>query len=384
MEIYVPIVFEEIVSSSMRLIALTHLTHPALKTLGTIGVSSLVSRSLAASPPLSRIGDSTLSSFAISSLLTNIFKVSSIYDNHIDHIAWSILLPSSLVLSIWSTNPLNEKQNRNSIWKHAPMMASFALGSLGSFVGSYVAAFLSKSNELTAIAGCLCASYIGGTANFFETSSILFPSTSSINISLLHNVAGIDIAIMIIFFVILRRIQSNEHFRRAFPESKGIDSSPQHSCTVDIEQSRMIRQFHSSLVLVVSIFISMSSQVIQRHLQWKGCAIIISTLLAYAASSTFNRLSSSEIQSSLRASSSILSGRFLDLFYSVLGMSFNMTHVVQLGFPVAQLISTILSIHLGVLLLGSQIWNYFVRVIVSSDSKFLIDLDTAILARYES
>ena len=139
-------------------------------------------------------------------------------------LAWSIFLQSSLILNIASSPSSHTILSVESI---TPMLTAFLLSALGSFIGGigayYVIMNLSLQQKfkgsLKLVTSALTASYIGGTANFFEVINILTRNVATRESfsSIINLVAGIDIGVMVAFFAILHSIRSNARARAWMP-----------------------------------------------------------------------------------------------------------------------------------------------------------------------
>ena len=202
-----------------------------------------------------------LLTFFSSSVLVTKFQ-SFVLPDILSQASWTIFLQSSLILAIWSNfdklkiSNLRDTLPQATFYKSTSnqsfsqkkiitMAIAFLFGTIGSCLGAYIGYILSIfylqiryknfTNipfeliiQLKMIASCVASSYIGGTANFFETNQVLINSIFSydkqnirhkyaINKSSLklkteltnslNAVAGIDIIVMIAYFSILTFIQ---------------------------------------------------------------------------------------------------------------------------------------------------------------------------------
>ena len=163
--------------------------------------------------------------------------------------AWTIFLQSSLILSIWNNFDYFKKQSMKDYYKsNITILIAFLFGSIGSIIGSIFGYYTSilyikltsnnallishTSLQLKLIASCICSSYIGGSANYFETAELLTSKLMTIKLTtntiLLKNglnaVAGIDIAIMVLYFTVISSIQSAASRRRPNNKVSGMDT----------------------------------------------------------------------------------------------------------------------------------------------------------------
>ncbi len=163
---------------------------------------------------------------------------------------WSKILPASLVFALLASSSANgaesnrtatsEIGNNNevndiTIETIKGMALPFAVGSLGSILGC-VASFLfieipAPSTVIPAryssaiLAGCLCASYIGGTVNFFATaklSTALLGDKSISMGSLFGSMAAADLVVMAFYFALLGSATKSEWLQRVFPSRNWI------------------------------------------------------------------------------------------------------------------------------------------------------------------
>lgn len=174
-------------------------------------------------------------------------------DHMLYNLCWSIFLPSSLVFALLSTSStskideqIDPSSSSSSSLKHLSnkatkvnssilgMAVPFTAGSIGSIIGCCASFFLIKFNDIktTAIlAGCLCASYIGGTVNFFAAAKILIPMFNCNNTggegisSLFGSLAAADLVVMAIYFSLLSFASKSTFLQNLFPSRGDVDAS---------------------------------------------------------------------------------------------------------------------------------------------------------------
>lgn len=168
-----------------------------------------------------------------------------------DHIlydlCWSIFLPASLVFALLSTSSASEELTGSSTSSATEITSNvnnsilgmalpFAAGSIGSVIGCCVSFFMCKFHDVKAtaiLAGCLCASYIGGTVNFFAAAKILMPMFNCDSISgrdggigsLFGSLAAADLVVMAIYFAVLSFASNSTLLKRLFPNRNDDDES---------------------------------------------------------------------------------------------------------------------------------------------------------------
>lgn len=214
-------------------------------------------------------------------------------DHMLYNLCWSIFLPSSLIFALLSTSSTSEKltgsgsssssmkQSSNKVTTNLNssvlgMALPFAAGVVGSIIGCCASFFLIKFHDVKAtaiLAGCLCASYIGGTVNFFAAAKILMPmfncnDTGGEGIgSLFGSLAAADLVVMALYFSLLSFASKSTYLQRLFPnraddyDACQIPSNvaaPGKSCTS--ENSKRNASLGGSITAVIlACFIAISS-----------------------------------------------------------------------------------------------------------------------------
>ncbi|KAL7540123.1 hypothetical protein ACHAXR_009878 [Thalassiosira sp. AJA248-18] len=115
------------------------------------------------------------------------------------------------------------------------MTLPFLAGSLGSIAGC-ITAFrfvdMPYTHHTTALlAGCLCASYIGGTVNFFATAKVLkdFVGGESVMGSAFGSMAAADLVVMALYFATLTAASKSTWLHQLFPSKCRDDNEEEES-----------------------------------------------------------------------------------------------------------------------------------------------------------
>lgn len=325
--------------------------------------------------------DANLNSFALSSAFASISQGSFALNSLLSSASWSLILPASVILSIWNQKSFDLREDVRKIVKDASaMLVAFGFGTIGSVLGSIIgimatqAAFpnqiLIQSDGWKVLAACLTSSYIGGTVNYFETaSSILGSGSFSDDIrNLLYVVSGIDIVTMIAFFIGLQFVRQkkildkqsrkpkrwtvNKDYYREMLERKSMDESivAQDNKVLSFfySNNRNIFPIFSSLLLIkVSNFIQAAIPVLKSI---PGSNLFISIISAILLKQKYPaRLTPAKQSPDL----------MLTLFYTLLGLQCNFWDVIDMGRPVLMLIGITLSFHLVFLLGASKLFNKY-------------------------
>ena len=189
-----------------------------------------------------------LSAAVVSNLSQKYNRIPNIPTEHyLYDLCWSFVLPASLVFALLSssTTPINTEEkpintkdvihtnhssNRNSTTKECiqSMSLPFLMASLGSIVGcllsflciplSTASSCLEAKTTSAILAGCLCASYIGGTVNFFAAGKLLMPLSNSNDMgNVFGSMAAVDLVVMAVYFAVLGGASRLGWLRQLFP-----------------------------------------------------------------------------------------------------------------------------------------------------------------------
>ena len=323
------------------------------------------SRSLLGS--LRRLDPSVLA-FAASFLLANVTPLLSVPSELLESLSWRYFLQGALALSLVGGSGSGSGGKYDAL----PILAAFAMGCTGSLLGGVlgykaVSSFTARSTEMAICAASLMASYIGGTANFFETSSYLATVYSSpaikVNSSIFAVVAGVDIAFMVAFFQLLTYIR-NRHV------SRGPLSSPADRAPAAVKLSARDRALYQFLPVTSAFAICRLSSLVQSRLvRINGVSVTVTTCLSIAVAAALGAR-----QPLLRRSMIGSSSYLVVLFYSSIGLLLRAKDVQLAGAPIAALISTILLTHVAVMQLLRCVWNK------ALPARYHIDMETLIVA----
>jgi len=356
----------------------------------------------------------------------------------LERFAWNNLLQSALTLGIWGSKKSNRKSS-----KMQPMLVAFFLGSIGTLAGALIGYILSGAIVLPGALGslrvctaCLSASYIGGTANFFEvgallsqsppcasavaSSSAVFSGTemsagsvsgTGLAVDMLHTVAAADIAVMCLYFAGLSVIQRNMALRRGFecPEQHLIlqdvaaveDGVGGSAVRDDVDTERGVTGdkrrglWTAGRLVVTSLLLTGVSGKVQSVIPVSGVAVAVTTLLSLLTASAVIRGRDVAEKDGCLSSSRVSAEIMFSLFYATIGCGTSCQQILQLGAPLFLLVSVTLLVHMFFILAGSIVWNKACTAVhglfrgdkeddKASRSRLLspwhIDLDTAVLA----
>lgn len=333
-------------------------------------------------------------------------------------VAWKFFLPASLAFLLVGSNTttnitqkeedISATSNHNKTWiKLCTVGVAFTLASVGSIVGcttsfflEYFALFNKKKNSLwmctklffpsdklaALAAGCLCASYIGGSVNFFSTAQYFAQNYYSLNNldsnNLISSMAAADLIVMAFYFLMLSTMQQNQRIASSYTNSPATTSvsalsSTSSSSMGEVNDARStFRKMPSSvatyrtstltkascyiLLLLVTSSLVQLSHTIEIYTRLPGSSTISITALASIISfllKSFSKLSTSWT-AIIRTQSSQLSSICFHLFFASLGYSANVVQAAPLYGPASLLFGSVaLLFHVVVTFVGCWIWN---------------------------
>ena len=335
--------------------------------------------------------DSGLSSFLMGSAVASLAPAEGLHPL-LQRLSWSLFLQAALILGVWSTGaaarsntqPMKAQTGPAIFSGLLPILVSFSFGCAGSVLGtltgaSLVGSLFPASEVWPVAAACLAASYVGGTANFFETASVLGAAGAGPVARTLRLIAGADIAAMVLYFSVLLRLRSHvlRHPKGALsflapePASTAATSSMLLAEAPAVALPSAAGEKPAPAALSVSLALGiacMASRVQASLTALPGLAVLASVLSAVALerSAAFRRLLAGPLPLA-RATDYALA-----TFYACIGLGCRVQEVGAVGLPVVLLMATTLVVHLAVVLGCSWAWN--------SAGLRRITVDTAVIA----
>jgi uncharacterized membrane protein len=277
---------------------------------------------------------------------------------------WTWVLPASLALLLLAYRPPPNKNvtSSSSISSCIRRVAGpFGMASIGSLLGCWISYqcalqlnWFGSKEYAKAAAGCLAASYVGGSVNLFATAKLI-----GAHPNLLGSMATADLLAMAIYFSILsatlewkwlrskfRGNQDNNLVETPLPDDNRILTSDETTTTMG---SKLLASV--PLLGVTWVIVLLANMVDTFMSQWiPGMACAFIAVVAPLLNSLVNQRTwwtpFPQVASPL--------GDFLFLtFFASIGMGANLQSALQLG-PACLLFSVLaLSIHLMVAILGS-------------------------------
>ena len=325
-----------------------HTLNPSRVTIQIAELVSISGASIALEKSLKSFPvDPTISSFVLSALYT-ISKKGGADSDIIQKLAWSSFLQSSVVLNVFGTEKVDWKTLQSL--PILECMVAFLFSSIGSLFGGFVS-YLSVAriidashsslslSSLRAVTASLTASYIGGTANFFEVASVL---TKDMNIpDIVNSVAAVDIAFMVIFFQILDFIR----FKAVASLSVGTLPAIKGQETASSDTSQSVKSsvhsynaFSRSVKLILaSLLVTQISAKVQRLSPVRGISVMVSILIANVLK--YLKPKNGKIRTEFDSLSSKTSLFMLCMFYASIGLNSGLGQIMKTGRAVLSVIS---------------------------------------------
>lgn len=311
--------------------------------------------------------DPAILSLGFGLLLRSLFP--SIDPNVAETYAWKVFLPVSLSLGIMGTARNKQQCPEPTMQSLQCVLLAFLFGTIGSLAGASINIVLSKLLisskksfvEVSTLATCLAASYIGGTANFFETAAALQLQARQ-QLSLL---AVADIGVMAVYFSILQGV----YRRLSRTQVHKCDTREISPVTKPSEDNIYIKYTLNTIPSFLAVVITMASNYLQSvnfgHIP--GLSILCVTLLSAAVALLLSKL---QIDTGSSVTMQKSGGLWLGMFYAALGMALRPSDLLLLHPSSAMLFPVILTCHLFVLLLLSHLFGIkdLAAVLVASNA----------------
>ncbi len=139
-------------------------------------------------------------------------------DAPIYSVVWSFLVPFSIPLLLFKANLAR------IVRESGRMLVAYLIGSIGTLLGTILAYHLLPLGEQAPkLAGVFCATYIGGSVNFFSTAKTLELDLDSGD--LLAAATAADNLVMTVFFLILFILPSLHVIQRVFSTQYSVQNS---------------------------------------------------------------------------------------------------------------------------------------------------------------
>ena len=257
---------------------------------------------------------------------------------------WSFLVPFSIPLLLFQADL------SRILRESGPTLIAYFLGAMGTVLGTILAYFLLPLGEAAwKLAGVFCATYIGGSVNFFATAKILELELDSGD--LLAAGTAADNLVMTLFFLILFALPSINWVQKIFHgrnSAQNLNIANKDS-TQKSQKQPELTLMRMSQALAISALVCATGVGIASLLGWPKAAILVSTVLIVGLATGFphyfSKLTVAEQIGTL----------LMQVFFGVIGASANIIKVLQVSPILFVLAALILTVHLLVLLLAGSL-----------------------------
>ncbi|MGK7872735.1 MAG: DUF819 domain-containing protein [Xenococcaceae cyanobacterium] len=257
---------------------------------------------------------------------------------------WSFLVPFSIPLLLFKANLVRIFRDSGS------MLVAYLIGAMGTLLGTIFAYYLLPLGEQAwKLAGVFCATYIGGSVNFFATAKTLKLDLDSGD--LLAAGTAADNLVMAVFFLILFALPSIDGIQRFFlPQysAKNRQANNHINCLKSQDRAEF-SLLQISQALAISGIICAAGGGIAFLLGFPQAGILVSTILIVGLATGFP-----QYLGQLTVAPQI-GTLLMQIFFAVIGASANIWQVLQVSPILFVLAALILTVHLLVLLLGGKI-----------------------------
>ena len=215
-------------------------------------------------------------------VLSNLFIIP--IDSPTYSAVWSFLVPFSLPLLLFQADL------SRILRESGPTLIAYCLGAIGTVLGTLLAYFLLPLGEAAwKLAGVFCATYIGGSVNFFTTAQTLDLDLASGD--LLAAGTAADNLVMTLFFLILFALPSIHWLQKFFP-SRNLAHNPNTANEANpqkLQKQPELTLMQMSQALAISAVVCAAGAGISNLLGWPKTAILISTVLIVGLATGFPR-----------------------------------------------------------------------------------------------
>ncbi len=269
-------------------------------------------------------------------------------------IVWSYLVPLAVPLLLFKANI------RRIIKEAGPTLIAFAIGSVGTVVGTLIAfKTIPLGEEGWKLAGIFCSTYIGGSMNYVASSEALQLHSSDL---LTAGVAA-DNLVMTLYFLLLFAIPSMGIFKKYF---KNVHQQ-EAELAENTEQTETINENPGLMDIGKALSIGFIVTAISFYLQdltgIKGSAILIITLLVITIATLFPKP-----MNQIKGADMI--GTFLmQIFFAAIGASANIIIVLKVGPVLFLFAGLILLVHLLFILIFGKLFKLdLAEIVIASNA----------------
>ena len=265
-------------------------------------------------------------------------------------VVWGYLVPLAIPLL------LVRADLRRIVREAGPLLAAFALGAVGTVLGTVVAFHLVPlGEEGYKLAGVFCATYIGGSINYVATAQALDLRSADL---VAAGVAA-DNLVMTLYFLLLFTLPSVGWLRRRYPR-RGEAAEP---AVWTESQAAPITPLSLLVVLSFSAITCAAGFALASAVGAPAAGILALTALAVLAATLLPR------RLAALGGADELGVVLMQVFFATIGAGAHVGTVVRVGAALFVFAAVILAVHLVVLLLvGRLLGADLVELVVASNA----------------
>ena len=248
-----------------------------------------------------------------------------------------------------------------------PMLLAFGIGAIGTLIGSLLAFALSVSSGLlpstsaaATAAALMCATYIGGSANFFGVATAV--DARSNHPALLPALLAADLALMGVYLLGLTAAARSQWLSKAFPEetvatdTTSVQSSPPPPPPPQQQPQRSLGIGVGVSVLAAYMLCLCCAAIETSVLRFPGIGVVLLSITASASGAAISRLQPT-LASKLAPPLTNISLLLGCLFLASIGAPARIAELIAAGPAAALVAATVLTVHVVTLLLGVALSN---------------------------
>ena len=248
-----------------------------------------------------------------------------------------------------------------------PMLLAFGIGAIGTLIGSLLAFALSVSSGLlpstsaaATAAALMCATYIGGSANFFGVATAV--DARSNHPALLPALLAADLALMGVYLLGLTAAARSQWLSKAFPEetvatdTTSVQSSPPPPPPPQQQPQRSLGIGVGVSVLAAYTLCLCCAAIETSVLRFPGIGVVLLSIAASASGAAISRLQPT-LASKLAPPLTNISLLLGCLFLASIGAPARIAELIAAGPAAALVAATVLTVHVVTLLLGVALSN---------------------------
>lgn len=259
-------------------------------------------------------------------------------------VVWGRLVPLAIPLLLLRADL------RRILREAGPTLAAFALGAIGTVLGTIVAfGLVPLGPEGWRLAAVFSATYIGGSLNYAAVSEIVGLRSGD----LLSAGVAADNLIMAVYFLVLFWLPSVGWLARRYPrrhEAAAADAAPGAAAAHPRPVTSALPDLRgTATALAAGLALCTAGYALAGLANWKGGGILVVTVLTVTVATAAPRLCAK------LKGSEVIGAFLMQIFFAVIGASANIGMVLKVGPSLFVFGAVILLVHLVFLLVAGAL-----------------------------